>query len=152
MNPETICLIQESYALLAPDALLLVDLFYARLFQLDPTLRDFFPNDFEAHKRKLLALLAQVVTHLDAPEVWTGAVLESGRRHRARGVTARDYDTFGSAFIWTLEKGLGELFTFQVLGAWVALYGMLATLMQSAPETSFYRAPIPPGATNLSPS
>lgn len=143
MNRETICLLQESYALLAPDALLWSDLFYARLFQLDPTLRNFFPNDFDPHKRKLLALLGRIITHLETPEQWVGVVQETGRRHRARGVAAHAYDTFGSALIWTLEKGLGELFTFQMLDAWVTFYAMLAALMQSAHELPPHSAPIP---------
>jgi hemoglobin-like flavoprotein len=59
-------------------------------------------------------------------------VLEQlGERHTRYGVKARDYEAVGSAPLWTLEQGLGPAFTPAVKSAWIAVYAMLATTMQT---------------------
>jgi hemoglobin-like flavoprotein len=42
------------------------------------------------------------------------------------------YDTVDAALLWTLEQGLGDVFTPEVRAAWTKLYGVLATTMQAA--------------------
>ena len=54
-----------------------------------------------------------------------------GQRHAGYGVTPAHYDTVAGALLWTLEQGLGPAFTPDVKAAWTAVYGVLATTMQS---------------------
>ena len=47
------------------------------------------------------------------------------------GVTERHYETVGAALLWTLEQGLGSVFTAEVREAWTVVYQLLAATMQS---------------------
>ena len=44
----------------------------------------------------------------------------------------RHYDTVAAALLWTLEQGLGDLFTSEVNDAWTATYAVLAGTMKDA--------------------
>src|SRR5262249_43249425 len=77
---------------------------------------------------------------LDAPDELLPAVRALGARHLDYGVEPQDYDTVGSALLWTLEKGLGAAFTDPVKEAWAAVYHVLATTMQ---ETTMQETPPP---------
>lgn len=132
MNSQQITLVQESFALVAPIAGIAADLFYARLFELDPGLIPLFPADLTEQKKKLMAMLQLAVASLRKPEQLIPALQNMGRRHVGYGVQASHYDTVGAALLWTLEQGLGSAFTVDVREAWVALYTVVATTMQEA--------------------
>lgn len=134
MNSFQILVFQHSFLQLMPDADKLSDLFFARLFQLDPTLRGMFPNDLRVQKSKLMRALALVTRSLESPEQWQPLVLQLGRRHAGYGVTARHYEIFGQALLWTVETGLGEDFTPELRAAWCAFYDELATRMQDTQD------------------
>jgi hemoglobin-like flavoprotein len=132
MNPEQISLVQGSFTQVTPIADQAADLFYARLFQLDPALRGMFKNDMAEQKHKLIAMLIFTVNNLTQPEELFPAIQELGRRHTGYGVKNRHYETLGAALLWTFEKALGEEFTPEVKAAWTAVYNLLATTMQQA--------------------
>lgn len=136
--------IRRSWRLLAPLGETVSELFYRRLFELRPDLRDLFPADMEAQKRKLLAMLVFVVKSLDWPvEEWEKdidpeddlflVILALGRRHRKLyRVEDEHYGPVGEALVWTLEQGLGQVFEGITREAWIQVYGMLATTMKIA--------------------
>src|SRR5262245_11170811 len=95
------------------------DLFYGRLFELDPDLRQLFGHtDMVAQKRSLMQTLAVVVASIDRLERLLPALQALGRRHAHYGVRREQFDTVGAALLWTLEQGLGPGFTPQVREAW----------------------------------
>ena len=53
-----------------------------------------------------------------------------GARHVRYGVQPEHFDVVGSALLWTLEQGLGELFTPEVREAWVAAWDVIAGAMR----------------------
>ena len=130
MNGEQIRLVQESFGQVAPIAEAAAALFYGRLFELDPGLRPLFKGDVAEQGRKLMQMLGVAVKSLDRLEQVLPAVRALGARHVAYGVRGRDYDTVGSALLWTLARGLGEAFTPEVESAWAAVYAALANAMQ----------------------
>ncbi len=118
-------------------------LFYGRLFDLDPQLRPLFPAGEEAiedQARKLMQMITTAVRGLDRPDEVIPAVEDLGRRHVDYGVRDGDYDTVGTALLWTLERGLGDAFTPQVRDAWAATYALLASVMQEAAAAAPGRA------------
>lgn len=143
MDDHQITVVKHSFAQLAPNATRLADLLYARFFQLDPTVRNLFPNDLYDYKDKFLHLLTFVIDHLGQPEEWLPRIEQLGKRHFAYGVQAQHYETFGSALIWTLDKAIGEEFVFEVARAWVTFYTLLANTMQAAAKQV---AANPPGS------
>jgi|APSaa5957512535_1039671.scaffolds.fasta_scaffold20761_2 hemoglobin-like flavoprotein len=107
-------------------------LFYGKLFELDPSLAPLFKGDLEAQGRALMAMLATAVGGLNRLETIVPAVQELAVRHAGYGVSEKDYDTVGAALLWTLEQGLGDLYTEEVADAWTAVYGVLASTMIEA--------------------
>jgi hemoglobin-like flavoprotein len=132
MTPAEIELVQTSFKSVVPIADQAADLFYGRLFEIAPEVRPLFPADLSDQKKKLMGMLATAVTNLHQVETIIPAVQDLGRRHIGYGVTEAHYQPVGEALIWTLDKGLGEAFTPEVKGAWLAAYTTLAGVMTAA--------------------
>ncbi len=134
MTPEQIVLVQESFKKVVPIKDLAADMFYNRLFTLDPSLRPLFKGDMKEQGRKLMAMIATAVGGLTQLESIVPAVEALGQRHGEYGVQPSHYGTVGEALMWALEQGLGEAFTDDVREAWVATYGILSSTMIAAAE------------------
>jgi hemoglobin-like flavoprotein len=131
MTPTQKALVQQTFAQVVPIADQAAALFYGRLFELDPSLRPLFKIDLRAQGKKLMQMIGYCVGKLDALDEIVGAVQDLGRKHAGYGVKEADYGTVGSAFLWTLERGLGSAYTPEVAAAWTAVYGVLSTTMMS---------------------
>jgi hemoglobin-like flavoprotein len=132
MTPKDKVLVQQTFPLVVPIADQAAALFYGRLFELDPTLKALFKIDMREQGGKLMQMLGLAVTELDALDELVPMVESLGRRHASYGVKDGDYDTVGSALLWTLEQGLGAAFTPEVKTAWTAVYQLLASAMKGA--------------------
>jgi len=132
MTPDNIALVKTSWQQVLPIQKTAAELFYGRLFELDPSLRPLFRGDMTEQGRKLMSMINTVVMSLDRLGPMLGAIEDLGRRHVAYGVTEAHYDTVGGALIWTLGKGLGEQFTPAVQAAWTEAYDTLASAMKQA--------------------
>jgi len=107
-------------------------LFYQRLFELDPSVRPLFKEDLTEQSRALMSMLSTVVFGLNRLEELVPSVQALGRRHANYGVHEAHYATVGQALLDTLEGGLGDGFTPDVRAAWTEAYGILASVMQEA--------------------
>lgn len=132
MTPEQRTLIKTSWARVTPIAEQAAELFYGKLFELDPGVKPLFKGNMQEQGRKLMAMINTAVNSLDRLGDVVPAVQELGRRHVGYGVKDEDYDTVGAALLWTLEQGLGQGFTPEVKAAWTEVYGVLATTMKEA--------------------
>jgi len=132
MTPETIDLVKTSWDKVKPISETAAELFYGKLFEIDPSLKSMFPTDMAEQGRKLMAMINTAVNALDKLESIVPAVQDLGKRHVDYGVTDAMYDTVAEALIWTLGQGLGEDFTDDVKAAWVETYTILATTMKDA--------------------
>jgi len=109
------------------------DMFYRRLFEIDPATRKLFrATEMVAQRKKLVQMLNFAVNGLDRLDVLTSKVEDLGRRHAGYGVTDAHYDSVGAALLWTLEQGLGRAWTPAVASAWTEVYGMLSDIMRNA--------------------
>lgn len=132
MTPNEITLVKESFRQVAPISDQAAAIFYARLFELDPSLRPLFRGDMVEQGRKLMAMIAMVVASLDKLDRLVPTVRELGARHVTYGVRDEHYATVGAALLWTLEKGLGPAFTAETRQAWTSAYTLLADTMIDA--------------------
>ena len=112
------------------------ELFYGKLFSLDPGLRPLFRSSMKEQGRSLTAMLSVAVGGLAHPERITLALRQLGRRHAAYGVQPVHYETVRAALVWALEKCFGEAFTPQARAAWLAAYEFFAATMQDAAKKS----------------
>lgn len=132
MTAEEIDLVQNTWNAVKPIANTAADLFYEKLFELDPQVRSLFPDDMANQKKMLMQMISVAVASLRNPEKLIPAVQELGKRHVGYGVKDEDYQTVGTALLWTLEQGLGESWNDEVKAAWVTTYGILSDTMIKA--------------------
>ncbi len=131
MTPDQINIVRSTWEKVVPIADTAADLFYNRLFEIDPKLRRLFETtNFAAQKKKLLQALATAIASLDALDKLAPQLVELGRRHATYGVIDSDYEAVGSALIWTLQQGLGDDWSGDAEAAWSAVYGLVAEAMQ----------------------
>ena len=136
MTPEDIERVQATWKKVLPIRNTAAELFYGKLFEMDPQLRDLFPADLADQKRKLMMMLNTAVSGLSNVDALVPAVQELGRRHVGYGVRDEHYATVGAALLWTLEQGLGEAFTDEVKASWGKVYGVRSSVMQQAAAES----------------
>jgi hemoglobin-like flavoprotein len=135
MTPAEISLVKDSFRQVVPIGEQAAALFYARLFELDPSLRALFRGDMSEQGRKLMTMLATAVVSLEQIDRLLPALRQLGSRHANYGVRDEHYATVGTALLWTLEKGLGAAFTRDVREAWMKTYTLIAqTMMDAAHE------------------
>lgn len=135
MESKTVSLVQESFEKVKPIAPAAAEIFYSKLFELDPTLRPLFPNGEEAMKtqgNKLMTMLAAAVAGLSNLDALVPVLQDLGKRHVSYNVEPSHYNTVGAALLSTLEAGLGEDFTPEVKSAWASVYGTMSTVMIEA--------------------
>jgi hemoglobin-like flavoprotein len=136
MTPEQITMVKDSWAQVAPIAEQAAELFYGRLFELNPGYRALFKGDMKDQGKMLMSMLNTAVISLDRLDAIVPAVQALGQRHVGYGVKSDDYTTVAEALLWTLEKGLGDAFTDEVKEAWTLTYSTLAGVMIEAGETA----------------
>ncbi len=132
MNSEQIKLVQKSFEKVRPISETTAELFYKRLFELNPSLKSLFEGDLKTQGLMLMKMLDYAVTGLDEPDKILPAIKELGKRHVGYGVKEEYYETVGEALLWTLEKGICEYFTRDVKEAWAEAYKLLSETMKSA--------------------
>lgn len=126
LSSQQIQLVQNTFAKVVPMADAAATLFYDRLFQLDPSVRQLFKHDMAEQRKNLMQMLSVAVAGLDRLDAIVPAVHALGKRHVQYGVTAAHYQTVGASLLWALEQGLGADFTPEVKEAWATVYGLLA--------------------------
>ena len=123
---------QQTFKKVEPIAETAAELFYGRLFELDPSLKSLFKGDMKEQGRKLMSILKTAVGSLNHLDAIVPAVQDLGVRHKGYGVKDEHYGVVGDALLWTLEQGLGADFTGEVREAWAGVYLLLADVMMTA--------------------
>jgi len=134
MTPEEIKLVKDSWALVLPISEKAAELFYGKLFELDPEVKKMFKGDMTEQGKKLMAILNTAVNALDKLDTIVPALQNMGAKHVEYGVKNKDYDTVGEALIWTLDTGLGDAFTADTKNAWLKVYTLVADTMKEAAD------------------
>jgi len=140
MTPRQVEVVQQSFQQVAPIAELAADLFYARLFELDPSLRRLFKGDMKRQGGMLMSMIGSAVRGLSNPNALIPVLTALGRRHAGYGVMDAHYTTVAEALLWTLEQGLGDAFDAEMRAAWTAAYMLMASVMQQGAREEPLRA------------
>lgn len=131
ITPQQKELVQKTWVMVVPIADTAAELFYGRLFELEPEYKKMFKHDMTEQGKKLMKTINIAVEALDDVEPLVPVLKKMGADHAGYGVKERDYNVVGAALLWTLEKGLGDAFTDEVKNAWGAVYELLASVMKS---------------------
>ena len=133
MTEEQKILVQSSWEKVVPIADQAAEIFYGKLFEMDPEVKPLFANsDMSEQGKKLMQMITMAVKGLDKLDELVPAVQGLGKRHVGYGVKAEHYDTVGAALLDTLAVGLGEEFTPETKEAWTLTYTTLADVMKDA--------------------
>lgn len=136
MEQTTINLVQESFEKVKPIASIAADIFYTKLFELDPALKPLFPTNKEGamveQGNKLMTMLGAAVAGLSNMDALIPVLKGLGKRHVDYKVEPSHYETVGAALLGTLEAGLGDEFTPDVKDAWTTVYGAMSSVMIEA--------------------
>jgi hemoglobin-like flavoprotein len=129
MSPNQIGTVKRTFARVAPDADAFAAAFYARLFELDPGVRELFHGDVDEQGRKLMSMLAMAVNGLDRFDQVAPTLTELGERHATYGVHTEHYATMERALMDTLLRHLGDEFDDAARHAWTQAYRLFAETM-----------------------
>ena len=77
-------------------------------------------------------MISYVIHRLDRLDTVIEDVKKLALRHVQYGVKENHYAMVGAALLWTLEKGLSDLWNQEIQEAWVACYTLLSSAMIEA--------------------
>ena len=110
------------------------DLFHDRLFELDPSLEELFPEDLKAQRLRFLKALGAVMGGLEDLPSMLPLLHDVGRRLANLGFREGQFVIMGKALLWTFEQTLAEQFTPAVREAWASLYAFVSSALIAGPE------------------
>lgn len=132
MTPQQIQLVRSSFQKLAAIPERAGEIFYQRLFELDPNARQLFWGNLQHQGKALFLMLDMIVKSLDIQDKIFPIIFDLGKRHAMYGVRDRDYQPFEQALIDTLSSIIGDDLTPDVRNAWHAAFAFLADIMREA--------------------
>jgi hemoglobin-like flavoprotein len=124
-------LVRESFLKVESALELVGQLFYLRLFRIDPSLRARFDGPAEVQARKFAAAMKLAMISLKH-ENGLGSMLRLlGASHRQLGIRNRHYRSMTRALMWTLEQSLEKSFTRETKDAWNAFLGQIMRMLSA---------------------
>jgi nitric oxide dioxygenase len=125
-------IIKTTWSFVISDRELTGEMFYQRLFELDPALRPLFQHDMEQQTKKLIDMITYMVSRMQSmPEIQKD-INAMAVRHAGYGVRDADYATVGEALLWAIENRLEDQWDEETRLAWSELYQIWATSMMAA--------------------
>jgi NAD(P)H-flavin reductase/hemoglobin-like flavoprotein len=134
-------LLKESWDLVE-DQDKLASQFYARVFMLNPQLRDLFPVQMNAQREKLVRAIVKAVQTSTDPTRFDEHLRGLGRDHRKFYIQAEDYDVVGVALLGALRAFVGDRWTVEYEQAWSDAYQVIAQKMIAGAESDDSRPPL----------
>ncbi len=130
MNNVDIVRIKEHFTSIAPRAEEFSDIFYGRLFDIQPDFVDMFPSDLTAQKQKLLQALTLVVNGCDKFEKLVPVLQNLGQKHIGYGVSIEDYEYVGQSILYALKQ-VSDNWSEGLDTSWSLAYNAISDAMQS---------------------
>jgi len=121
MNQREKQILFESFPLIREMAIPVSLLFYGRLFDIDPSLRQLFKIDMKEQSKKFVVMLDAIVESIDDWERIVPVLRQLGERHVAYGVKEQHYNKVCSALVWAFGQALQPGFDNEVRDAWTAV-------------------------------
>jgi hemoglobin-like flavoprotein len=118
--------------MLEPALDLVGQLFYLKLYRLDPALRARFGSDPKKLGRKFMAAVKLTIIALKYEDCLAPTLKLLGVRQRMMGMKVRDYRLMGKAWLWTLERSLEKNLTRQSKDAWGALITQVTRILSGS--------------------
>lgn len=105
------------------------ELFYEKLFELDPALKGMFPEHLDEQIHKLINMITYMVSRLQTLPQIQKDIDAMAIRHTGYGVKDEHYTLVGEALLWVLEKRLEDQWDEETGHAWSEIYRIWADSM-----------------------
>ena len=129
--------LETSFDHIAPRGDELMDVFYARLFAVAPSVKPLFAGtDLKRQKAMLLAALVLLRRSLRDLESVTPALRELGARHVRYGAQPQHYPVVGEVLIASMAQVAGEAWTREYELAWTEAFTIVAGAMLEGAESA----------------
>jgi hemoglobin-like flavoprotein len=122
-------LVRESFPAIREVAGPLSQLFYGRLFELQPSLRPMFRQDLAGQGLKLMEMLSAVVEHVDRLESLEPVLHDLGKRHAGYGVLPHHYAMVEQALLWSFGHAMEYEFDDELKCAWRVVIARVSAAM-----------------------
>ena len=132
MTPHQIELVQSTFRSVQPMASTAAEIFYKRLFEIEPTATALFKGDMRQQGHKFMQVLAIAAGGLSNLPTLVPIIQQLGLRHVGYGVRAEPYESARQALLWMLALTLQDAYTEEVRSAWTTAFVMLAGVMKEA--------------------
>jgi len=110
--------------------------FYKKLFEIDPGLRQLFKSEIHMQSQKFVAMITFAVHKLNNLDEVIADVKALGMHHHKNSVKPEHYASVAVALLWTIENVLGKEWNNEIKEAWMAVYTALAKAMIGAQNNS----------------
>jgi len=139
MTPAQIKIVKRSFALIEGQRERAAGLFFAHLFDIDPTMRLLFPGDLQRRGAKLIHAVGLIVEDLHRLHVFVPALEALAVRYVGYGLEQSHYAVVGEALSRTARSVLGLAFTPELEAALDTVYEELSSVMMEAARFGDYR-------------
>lgn len=126
MTLREILLIKNSWSFVAKHPQESGELFYQKLFELDPSLRPLFNGNIDHQAGKLIKMLTYIILNLQNLDDLSGEIQQLAARHANYGAQARHLITVGQALLYSLEHVNGSRWDHETSRAWQEVYILLS--------------------------
>ncbi|HSH03474.1 MAG TPA: globin domain-containing protein [Anaerolineae bacterium] len=134
MTPEQIRLVQNNFKSLIPVAQQASQLFYHKLFTLEPSIQDLFTNDPQKQQQKFMQMLHNIVDQLHLIDFVVPIMHELGVRHLAYQVQSHHHQLFKQTLVETISELQGNHFTPELAQSWTLAYDTIAFYMEQGAQ------------------
>ena len=148
LTHQQIQIVKSTIPALQDHGVAITTLFYQRLLQQHPELKNIFNTAHQATGEQPAALAHAVwayATNIENPEALKTAISRIGHKHASLGITADQYPIVGEGLLAAIKEVLGDAVNDQVLDAWKAAYGELAGYFIDFESELYRQAEATPG-------
>jgi len=136
-SSKTIAIVKSTAPVLEEHGEQITKVFYRRLFENNPELKDMFnmTNQKKGTQPKALAnAIFKYACHIDKLELLGDAVASITEKHSSLSITPEMYPIVGKNLLDAIKEVLGDAATPDVIDAWAEAYGDLAVIFMSSEE------------------
>lgn len=148
LTPQQVQIIKATVPALQQHGVAITTLFYERLLQQHPQLKNIFNTAHQATGEQPAALAHAVwayASNIENPEALKSAISRIGHKHASLGVTEDLYPVVGEGLLAAIKDVLGGAANESVLDAWKAAYGQLAYFFTEFENGLYKQAEATPG-------
>ena len=129
MTDRTTLIIKTTWSYVIAQPEIAGEIFYEKLFELDPALQAMFPQDMQQQVQKLIDMITYMVSRMQKMPDIQKDIDAMAVRHAGYGVLDAHYATVGAALLSMLENRLENKWDQESRQAWTELYDIWASSM-----------------------